>query len=222
MQTDNITCRWARARLSLWDDGQPAGHDRRKIERHLLLCSDCRSKLESHREIRRVLARAAEGRPTCSSEAAASNEDSLWPALSRQLADAAKPGASIFRLDFDWLGRSSGVLGLLATCAAAFCLLLGGVLIARDRPKSTLSKVNVEPRTVSKQQVSIQTAAKSVEPVLENASSPPDSRSAPETRESIASKTQPVNESPAVVATEPDHSPQSVPSRITSAQATTH
>lgn len=75
-------CRWTRDRLPLLDGGEIAPDDRRKVERHLIGCPDCRDRREVAGRTLGILRSAAQVPST--------REDapSLWPALARQIRES--------------------------------------------------------------------------------------------------------------------------------------
>lgn len=73
-----VGCRWFARRLPLLAGGELAGSERRRVERHLIACSDCRARhagLAGTLEVLRAAAGAGEAAPG----------GSLWPALRRQI-----------------------------------------------------------------------------------------------------------------------------------------
>lgn len=75
-------CRWVQARLPLLAGDDLIGPDRRRTERHLVSCPDCRRHLASLRKVVRLLHEAAE-LPTF-----APGTPSLWPELARQIRES--------------------------------------------------------------------------------------------------------------------------------------
>ena len=77
-----LGCRWVRDRLPLLVGGELEGSERRKAERHLIACPDCRRE-------RAVLARTVGVLHAAAAEPPAlSGLPSLWPALQRQIREA--------------------------------------------------------------------------------------------------------------------------------------
>jgi anti-sigma factor RsiW len=121
----NDSCRWARERLPLMAGGELVGNDRRKTERHLIGCADCRGRLASLNSSLGVLhAMAAE--PSVSNDA-----PSLWPAIARQIRETRRPEPSFWsQFEFRpfssaWVpaGIAAGVLlagGLVASWASSY------------------------------------------------------------------------------------------------------
>jgi anti-sigma factor RsiW len=118
-------CRWVRGRLPLLDGGELTGTDRRKVESHLLICSDCRSDRESLAGALGVLRSASE--PVVDGASA----PTLWPALQRQIRESRhEPRAA----------RSGYSLGLplpLSMPEAESWLDVIAIL-GRDRPRPAL------------------------------------------------------------------------------------
>ena len=85
----NPRCKWVRDRLPLLAGGELAGVERRRTERHLIGCSQCRSHRLALGAALDALHAAAAGPPPT---AAAS--PSLWPALARQIRESRRPAAA--------------------------------------------------------------------------------------------------------------------------------
>ena len=105
----NDACRWARQRLPLMVGGELTGPDRRKAERHLIGCPNCRGRLVSLQGALTALHVAA------SEPALTVDAPSLWPALARQIRESRRPSPSpwsIFEPRPSWasLGIAAGVL----------------------------------------------------------------------------------------------------------------
>ncbi len=115
----NDSCRWARERLPLLAGGELAGTDRRRTERHLIGCADCRGRLASMNTSLDVL-RAAAAQPSISRDA-----PSLWPALARQIRESRRPEPS-FWSQFEIRPFASGWV----PAGIAAGLLLAGGLVA--------------------------------------------------------------------------------------------
>lgn len=84
-------CRYARPRLALLAGGELTGAERRAVERHLILCHDCRAALESSRVAVGLLQAVGASEAGREEEAPA-----LWPALLRRIGEskhAPRPGA---------------------------------------------------------------------------------------------------------------------------------
>jgi len=107
-------CRWARHRLPLIAGGELAGHDRRKAERHLIGCPDCRKHLDSLHGALGALHSLASA-PSSSAEAL-----SLWPALARQIRETRRPAPSF------WASLGLGPVGWLSAAMAASLLVVVG------------------------------------------------------------------------------------------------
>src|SRR4051812_18082382 len=81
----NPRCKWIRERLPLLTGDELVGLDRRRVERHLIGCPECRQ----HRV---ALANALEILHTASAYSPVSPEaPSLWPALARQIRESRRP-----------------------------------------------------------------------------------------------------------------------------------
>lgn len=109
-------CRWARPRLPLMAGGELAGHDRRKAERHLIGCPDCRKHLDSLHEALGALHALA------SAPAPAAEAPSLWPALARQIRETRRPAPSFWATlglrPVGWLGAALAASLLVVVVAA--------------------------------------------------------------------------------------------------------
>src|SRR3954471_14000913 len=83
----NLRCKWVRDRLPLLVGDELRGLDRRRVERHLIGCPQCRLHQASLGEavgvLRAVAVTAATGSP--------SGAPSLWPALARQIRESRRP-----------------------------------------------------------------------------------------------------------------------------------
>ena len=110
------SCPWVLRRLPLLDGGELAMDERRRVERHLIGCPDCRERRSASADALSAL-RAFAGEAPARREA-----PSLWPALERQIREsrhvAARPAWS-----WSWLFAQ-------ASPAMSFGLALGGVLAA--------------------------------------------------------------------------------------------
>ena len=106
----NSACRWASPRLALLAGGELTGEDRRRAERHLIVCGDCRTRLGSLRESLGALQIAA------TSTVPAPDAPSLWPALARQMREARHPEPVSFAFRPMWIGLAASalVIGLAA------------------------------------------------------------------------------------------------------------
>ena len=80
----NHRCRWIRNRLPLLAGGDLTGADRRKVERHLLACQDCRGHESSLQGALGALHLAAVHSPVELS----TDSPSLWLSLDRQIREA--------------------------------------------------------------------------------------------------------------------------------------
>ena len=94
-------CRWVCRRLPLLAGGDLAGSDRRKVERHLIVCPDCREHEASLADALGVLQAVAFG---AHFDPGPSTAQALWPALERQIVEARHaPPASLFERAVAWL-----------------------------------------------------------------------------------------------------------------------
>ncbi len=99
-------CGWARQRLALLAGGELTGNDRRKTERHLIVCGDCRTRLESFSAALGAL------RGLALADNTASASPSLWPALARQIRESKHVEPKVFAFRPMWMGlaMAAGVL----------------------------------------------------------------------------------------------------------------
>ena len=106
----NSACRWASPRLALLAGGELTGEDRRRAERHLIVCGDCRARLSSLRESLGALQIAA------MSTAPSPEAPSLWPALARQMRESRHPEPVSYAFRPMWVGLAASalVIGLAA------------------------------------------------------------------------------------------------------------
>ena len=100
----NSACRWASPRLPLLAGGELTGEDRRKAERHLIVCGECRTRLGSLRESVGALQIAA------TSSVPSPEAPSLWPALARQMREARHPEPVSYTFRPMWLGLAASAL----------------------------------------------------------------------------------------------------------------
>jgi putative zinc finger protein len=75
-------CSWVRVHLPLLAGGELVGLDRRWVERHLIVCPDCRSELTALQNALVALQAAA------ASSSLEPGGASLWPALARQIQES--------------------------------------------------------------------------------------------------------------------------------------
>src|SRR4051812_33308011 len=87
MMMGNLRCKWVRDRLPLLVGDELRGLDRRRVERHLIGCPQCRLHQASLGEAVGVLRAVAATAATGSS----SDAPSLWPALARQIRESRRP-----------------------------------------------------------------------------------------------------------------------------------
>jgi hypothetical protein len=111
-----FACRWVRPRLPLLAGDDLVGPARRRLERHLIGCPDCRLRLASLQGALTVLHRVAAIDPI---PAAAP----LWPSLSREIRESRRAGSTV------WTRLL--VVPAAAAVAAALMLVLGASWSAR-------------------------------------------------------------------------------------------
>jgi Putative zinc-finger len=119
-------CRWVRDRLPLLvgGGGELEGSERRKAERHLLACADCRRERATLARTVGVLHAAAAVVPSPVESA------SLWPALQRQIREARhEPRRSVVSVSFSPLAEFAAWLEarLRLRPAMALALVLAGL-----------------------------------------------------------------------------------------------
>jgi len=81
----NPRCNWVSDRLPLYAGDDLRGLDRRRVERHLIGCPQCRQHQTALGQALETLRTAAAVTP------AAPDTPSLWPALARQIREARRP-----------------------------------------------------------------------------------------------------------------------------------
>lgn len=124
------TCRWVIARLPLLAGGELIGLDRRRAERHLVACADCRDRLDRQRAALEALHALGQVEPP------AAAGGSLWPALERQIAETRRQGRPwTIRLPRRWLAA-----------AAAAALALVGAVVAWQVGRHYQLVVGLRPR----------------------------------------------------------------------------
>jgi anti-sigma factor RsiW len=137
----NPRCHWVRDRLPLLVGDDLRGVDRRRVERHLIGCPQCRQHQAALGQSLEILRTAAATSP------AESDAPSLWPALARQIRESRRPSPkpalpfpAPLHLLTSWLRlnpRMAFGLGL-ALLAAAAATVSPGV-----RPRKTAAKTQV-------------------------------------------------------------------------------
>lgn len=98
----NPRCHWVRGRLPLLVGDELRGLDRRRVERHLIGCPQCRQHQAALGQALRTLHTAAATTPV------QNDAPSLWPALARQIRESRRPTpaptlASLFFPMTSWL-----------------------------------------------------------------------------------------------------------------------
>jgi hypothetical protein len=83
----NPRCHWVRDRLPLLVGNDLRGIDRRRVERHLIGCPQCRQHQSALGQSLKALRAVAITSPV------APDAPSLWPALSRQIRESRRPSA---------------------------------------------------------------------------------------------------------------------------------
>jgi anti-sigma factor RsiW len=114
----NDRCRWVRHRLPLLAGGELGVEDRRRVERHMIGCPDCRDRREGSESALSALRAASVTSP------ARADAPSIWPALALQIRESrhGSPRSSFFKLEwprFDsalWpaMGLALGLGGVMA------------------------------------------------------------------------------------------------------------
>lgn len=115
------TCRWVRARLPLLAGDDLLGTERRRAERHLIGCRDCRRHLESLRSAVVALRSAAAAEPAPELTRA----PGLWAELERQIHESRRAVALAWPRLLAW--SAAAALALSAT--------LGVLAARRDRAR---------------------------------------------------------------------------------------
>lgn len=142
MERNTLPCRWTRSRLPLLAGGDLLGFERRRVERHLVGCPECRRQLASMQAALDVLRMAATCDPAPSSPAA-----SIWPELSRQIRESRRPRRTVWPRLLAWPG---------AALAASLLLTLGGVTLFRRHDPGPTAVVT-KPQRPKTQALVVQT-----------------------------------------------------------------
>jgi predicted anti-sigma-YlaC factor YlaD len=123
----NARCKWVCDRLPLLAGDDLQGLDRRRVERHLIGCPQCREHQSALGQVLKVLRTVATSLP------AQPDAPSLWPALARQIRESRRPIPTpplmTFPFVFTWLrvnlrpvfGFGVG-LGLLVSIGASLAI----------------------------------------------------------------------------------------------------
>lgn len=120
-------CRWVQARLPLLAGDDLIGPDRRRVERHLIACAECRGRLKALRDALGALHAAAD-LPLAA--------DPLWPALEREIRESRR------RPSVPWVRR-------LAVPVAATLVVAAGLLWSArldQRARRGASRIPIPPR----------------------------------------------------------------------------
>ena len=84
-------CAWSRVRLVLLAGGELLGLERRRVERHVLVCTDCRNRLASANRAVEALHTAAAIDPRALGESPeVMAQPSLWAGVQRQIAESGR------------------------------------------------------------------------------------------------------------------------------------
>ena len=104
----NDVCRWARPRLPLMAGGELTGSDRRKVERHLIGCAECRDRLARlNVSLGAMHSLAVESLPL-------TDTASLWPALARQIREQRRTQPAFWSRPSLWVA-----IGMAASAVVA-------------------------------------------------------------------------------------------------------
>jgi len=140
----NNACRWARPRLALLAGGELVGDDRRKAERHLIVCGECRGRLESLRSAMGALG-------TLSLVGVSAESPSLWPALARQIRESRHPEPASFSFRPMWMG-----LGIAASAVVALGVASWGLGAGRAGSGGTVAARPAKPKVSAPEPVIVE------------------------------------------------------------------
>lgn len=125
-------CEWSLKRLPLLADDELIGADRRRVERHLIGCANCRERLRSDRAALALLQIAAQEDPDTCSLVGDRSDSVLWPAIARQIRESRREPART-----SWGGWGTpGFIGV----AAGLTIAIAATLVPR-----TAAPRRVEP-----------------------------------------------------------------------------
>jgi anti-sigma factor RsiW len=113
------------------------GPDRRRVERHLIVCPNCRGRYSALERALGALHEAAAVDPLGGSEVAP-----LWPELARQIRESRRPAPEGWGWGWGWPAAAIGL-------AASLMVAVGIVVVARpfgSRPSSARLSVAQRPR----------------------------------------------------------------------------
>lgn len=142
----NNRCRWVRARLPLLAGDDLIGFERRRAERHLLLCPNCRAMLASYREALEALHTAVD-----SPVAASPGAPSIWPVLEQQIRESRRPASSA---TWGWAAIGPRALAWSGAALAASVLLAAWIAVrptpqfprVPDRHPAPIVTLSVPPK----------------------------------------------------------------------------
>ena len=162
----NPRCKWVHDNLPLLAGGELVGPDRRKVERHLIGCPECRQHQAALADAVSVL-HAVAAHPPVRPDA-----PSLWPALERQMRESRRP-APVPVLAFAWPrgARWSPVVGLVALGLLAAIGV--AVELIRSDPPATIKAV-VQSRPASEPDIGRSVTAARPEQALDLPAESPD------------------------------------------------
>ena len=145
----NDACAWSRTRLPLFAGGELVGSERRKTERHLITCSQCRDRLESLRSSLSVL------KTLGMDSGPRFDHPSLWPALARQIRESrrepqSRPWMPTLRPSASWWSPALAACLLVASGVFYFGYL-------GNRPGAALAPQSLTTVTTQPEPVKVET-----------------------------------------------------------------